>query len=165
MMHPAKWMHLLALWVHFEKATQRKFSTSLSSNNISFQRMLAALAGIYLQPAGGCSNTRFSAKGRAWGFLLRGYLKLSISSHIHTHGPCVVSFPLLLDAEATGYPVWSHAQAGQTPMGYASPVSVHTSALSSPYTSFFWSYGLYKPRLIALQSPQTTARGIVWANK
>lgn len=140
MMHqgPAKWTHLLALWVHFEKATQTKVSTSLSSNNISFQRMLAALADIYLQPAGGCSNTRFSAKGRAWGFLLHGYLKLSISSHIRTHGPCVVSFPLLLDAEATGYPVRSHAPAGHTPVGYASPVSPH----------FCLVLPMYKPLLV-----------------
>lgn len=43
--------------LRFEKATETEVSNRLSSNNISFQGMLAAITAIYLQPAGGYSNT------------------------------------------------------------------------------------------------------------
>jgi len=40
-------------WLRFEQATETKVSNRLSSNNVSFQGMLAAVTAIYLQPAGG----------------------------------------------------------------------------------------------------------------
>lgn len=62
--------------LHFEKATASKVSNHLSSDNISFQEMLAVVTAIYLQSARVYSNTP--------GFLPRVGLEVFCSTVIWT---------------------------------------------------------------------------------
>lgn len=154
-----EWTHLLIVtWLHLEKARETKVSNCLSSNNLSFQGMLAAVAATYLQPARGYSNTS--------GFLPRVGLEVFCSMVTWTSAfPAAFMCWLLVFFPAGSQAgMWEQQAAcghGHGPTWAHIPGTGQSSAPASPRTDLRAVQTLSKPK----QSPQDEGWGTAWPKK
>lgn len=155
--------------LHLEKAGETKVSNCLSSNNLSFQGMLAAATAIYLQPARGYSNTP--------GFLPRVGLEVFCSvvfelQHFHPHSCagswCFSCWIRSRDVGAAGS-LWPHIPGtGQPWECPAVPLQPHTPTSWSVQTHRLrgaaWPKASSAPAQLLL-SPQLLSHPLLKSSK